>query len=326
MRISKERLGVKIFCDYDRSEEGYKNSLQEAAHLYGDLYIPADTIQEENGYSFFIAHRQSVKEYITKNCITIEDFGRILRRIEVLFEKLNDNFFDLIFDYECVFVGGSIDELEFVYAPERTQQGRNSKNNRCSDMLCIISLMIKFNTDEEEMMIKEILSNLACWEDEYLKGDNDNKESLTEIVNRAFMSIDKNTASQLNITNQIIFYIKNLITRIFTLLEEKTVNQSINITGENYLSDITYNGSPETICLGRDDKWADIVLLPFFISRKHAMIFQKEGRWYIKDMESANGTFVNNKRIDEGESVRLKNNSTLHFGMEECLLRVTISR
>ncbi len=43
----------------------------------------------------------------------------------------------------------------------------------------------------------------------------------------------------------------------------------------------------------------DLTINSNVISRKHAVIFWSEGRYYIKDFDSANGTFVNGKELEE---------------------------
>ncbi len=48
------------------------------------------------------------------------------------------------------------------------------------------------------------------------------------------------------------------------------------------------------------------------ISRKHARFLVEEGEIYIIDLESTNGTLVNNKKIDK--KTRLENNFTVSFG------------
>jgi pSer/pThr/pTyr-binding forkhead associated (FHA) protein len=37
------------------------------------------------------------------------------------------------------------------------------------------------------------------------------------------------------------------------------------------------------------------------VSRKHAVLAQRDGRWYIEDQGSLNGTFVNRKRVESAE-------------------------
>lgn len=53
------------------------------------------------------------------------------------------------------------------------------------------------------------------------------------------------------------------------------------------------------------------------VSRKHAQVFLKKGKWYIKDLGSANGTFVNKKRIQE---VPLAEFTEVELGLGEALL------
>jgi pSer/pThr/pTyr-binding forkhead associated (FHA) protein len=37
------------------------------------------------------------------------------------------------------------------------------------------------------------------------------------------------------------------------------------------------------------------------VSRKHAVLVERDGRWYIEDQGSLNGTFVNRKRVESAE-------------------------
>ena len=37
------------------------------------------------------------------------------------------------------------------------------------------------------------------------------------------------------------------------------------------------------------------------VSRKHAVLVQKDGRWLVEDGGSLNGTFVNRKRVETAE-------------------------
>ena len=47
------------------------------------------------------------------------------------------------------------------------------------------------------------------------------------------------------------------------------------------------------------------------VSRKHALLVERDGRWFIEDQGSLNGTFVNRKRV---ESAELSDGDELQIG------------
>ena len=54
-----------------------------------------------------------------------------------------------------------------------------------------------------------------------------------------------------------------------------------------------------------------IVLDDVTVSRKHATLVQRDGRWLIEDAGSLNGTFVNRKRV---ESAALEDSDEIQIG------------
>ncbi|ROS75577.1 FHA domain-containing protein [Cellulomonas sp. PhB143] len=54
--------------------------------------------------------------------------------------------------------------------------------------------------------------------------------------------------------------------------------------------------SSQTIMLGRSPG-CTLVLDDAFSSSRHARIFPHEGRWYLEDLGSTNGTYINDERI-----------------------------
>lgn len=69
--------------------------------------------------------------------------------------------------------------------------------------------------------------------------------------------------------------------------------------------------------LGRSGK-CDITIQDPFISSEHVRLVQKEGTFYIEDLGSKNGTFVNGQRIT-GELMPLKSGDRVQMGQLDLL-------
>ena len=71
-----------------------------------------------------------------------------------------------------------------------------------------------------------------------------------------------------------------------------------------------------TITIGRDKNNA-IVLNDPLVSRRHAIIEEKMGTFYIKDLESTNSTYVNKNPLKPGEEKKLQPGSIINIGKSE---------
>ena len=67
------------------------------------------------------------------------------------------------------------------------------------------------------------------------------------------------------------------------------------------------------ISLGRSSK-NDVVIKDKFVSKNHLLISVKNQRYYLEDLGSANGTFLNGVKIDPNELIELQNNDKIGVG------------
>lgn len=70
------------------------------------------------------------------------------------------------------------------------------------------------------------------------------------------------------------------------------------------------------LTLGRQND-NDIVLKDPFVSKIHLQIAEDEEEYYLEDLDSANGTYINGDRV--GDVVKLKNGDILRVGSIEFL-------
>ena len=53
------------------------------------------------------------------------------------------------------------------------------------------------------------------------------------------------------------------------------------------------------------------------ISRMHAKIKREEGEYYIEDLNSTNGTYLNEELLEYHRAKKLNRNDRVRFGIEE---------
>ncbi|MBO5642930.1 MAG: FHA domain-containing protein [Kiritimatiellae bacterium] len=83
---------------------------------------------------------------------------------------------------------------------------------------------------------------------------------------------------------------------------------TFDVNGENR---VYLFGEVTDITIGRED---DNLISPILnsISRHHAKIFFKDSEWFVQDLNSTNGSFLNDKKIDKPE--KLSQGDTVRFG------------
>jgi len=73
------------------------------------------------------------------------------------------------------------------------------------------------------------------------------------------------------------------------------------------------------LLIGRDERLVTLVINDAFISRTHAAILREDEDFYVQDLNSKNGTFLNDERLPPGaRSARpLKHGDRIRFNMVE---------
>lgn len=95
----------------------------------------------------------------------------------------------------------------------------------------------------------------------------------------------------------------------------------IQVTIHLESKDISERQFRKNFTIGRDDN-CELQILSLGISRKHAEVYFEKGRWWLKDLHSANGTFLNGEKIDKipiGRSTKVElgtGDATLTFSVE----------
>jgi pSer/pThr/pTyr-binding forkhead associated (FHA) protein len=71
----------------------------------------------------------------------------------------------------------------------------------------------------------------------------------------------------------------------------------------------------DTVSIGRDSK-NDLILESAAVSRDHAGVIFRDGRWYVEDRGSFNGTYLNGTRVVPGTPLPLRHADRISIGTE----------
>lgn len=70
----------------------------------------------------------------------------------------------------------------------------------------------------------------------------------------------------------------------------------------------------DTIHIGRSSD-SDIKMKDEYVSRRHLKVFERGGKYFLQDLSSSNGTFVNGLQVAPGEEVEVKEGAPITVGM-----------
>ncbi len=106
-----------------------------------------------------------------------------------------------------------------------------------------------------------------------------------------------------------------------TLLER---NVKVLVTLQRMKTGETVDVSEDPFVLGKGSDCDYIIRENSSISRRHGEIFQKEGAWFYRDLDSLNHSFMEEQQITE--DLKLEDGMKLLLSDEEFLVRIEIRK
>jgi len=83
------------------------------------------------------------------------------------------------------------------------------------------------------------------------------------------------------------------------------------LKGENFFIEV-FSGD----VVGRHEKGKEYLKDYKTVSRKHAKFFKQAGIWYVEDLNSTNGVYINGKRINGKEIIKKGDRISLSLSLE----------
>lgn len=144
---------------------------------------------------------------------------------------------------------------------------------------------------------------------------NDTSEAFcTECFGTQFQYEEVESNENIEITN----HSKNQIAESDRTIIESQVRKLI-LTAENFELSIGDND-----ILGRNGKFANYFKEYNKVSREHIRVYLEQNIWYIEDLNSTNGTYINNQKLNNGSKTRISNGDILKLS-STMMLSVKIS-
>lgn len=75
-----------------------------------------------------------------------------------------------------------------------------------------------------------------------------------------------------------------------------------------------YEISEDNIIIGREKEMKEYLITKSYVSREHAVLSINENKLFVENLSKTNYTFINNKKINDGEKIELKDGDELQFG------------
>ena len=280
--LCRERRGLKITVRTNLSGLGIKESMRPAEEAGEPIFVPNEIVKNTDGYSVFIRQKISLKEYLAGTPLDVPLLRCLIESLCLLNSvclKKNIAMDNILFDYDAVYVNGRNECMEFTFLPGLKC---GTDENLLKDLFGLILLHTDNRTiDNMSGKERDFFTALAC-----VMGDWD--ETKTKIPVPEFEAL------------------------LGKKRKVKKQRSRLCLRRVYFLGDLPDMGKAE-INVGRDIDWADLAINHAYISRKHAIMMNAEDGLHLRDLESANGTFVDGERLKPKEEVVVKEGQLVQF-------------
>ncbi len=290
--------------------------------------------------------------------ITKRDFLFILEQIVVAIQKLNANNMplnNLIMYMQCVYINEITKEVQFLYIPTTTGQANlnvvqfiesivyavkpaDEKDNEfVSRFIYFFKSMGQFNIDKVELYVaKEDRSVVNTIKKQYAgqSGFMTSKpQHYYEHYEQKNNMADEERTGLLE-AEEATGLLETSEEATGLLMEEESAAEETALLMENnasthyptlyrVLTDETILINKPVYRLGKEKSYVDyFVTNNIAVSRSHADIITRGGKFFVKDLNSKNHTYINNQEVTPHYEIELQNGDRVKLGNEEFVFYV----
>lgn len=358
-RIVNEVNGNYLLIVSDEQNiSGFEWKMFEYNDIKGFLPISLVRINNTVTYRYPVMQCQSLAKKYGNEQVSITDIKLIFSEITLLVHRVEEyllNMDSVLLNPEFIFMNGQ--ELLFCYFPSGYQPFNKSlrelmeyileklNHTRQQDVMTAYSLYQKIlkNNFTMDGLMDEVFSSSQETENRRVirqtetgkdgVGENKHKETAKENINSdileeletELLGEDKkekkkkgkwfswmNKCNRDTKGNGTMAVAENVSYGATQILNVKRLQ---NMSGG---TDILFSKFP--VRIGTSTTESDCVLDNVMVSRKHAVITMECGGYYIEDLDSTNGTFINGSRISPYEPVLIREGDQICFANEKFCL------
>lgn len=330
---------------------GYELKMFEYNDIKGFLPLSVSRINNTVTYEYRIMQYESFAKKYGSEAISSAGVRNLFSKITSLVHRAAEyllNADSILLNPEYIYMDG--DELLFCYYPSCNQTFHKSlrelmeyilerldhsgqenimtayslyqkilKNNFTMDGLmeeffCVPANDMKTQQSMEENMMpaaeeKEQQSNDIFSLEQELEAELINKMPKDKKKKRKWFTLKSRKQEALQTANPTMLLAEAVPYKTTQLLVSKKLE---NLSGGE---DIILSDFPLHIGSSAED--SDFVVNNVTVSRRHAVITMECGGYYIEDMDSTNGTFVNGSRLSPNEPIRIKEGDKIFLANEK---------
>ena len=272
----------------------------------------------------------------------LESLSNNIRMQEYLMDKGR-----VILEKDIIFIKESngIPSIYFIYIPENIREDRMTNNHKVDLKNIVLEILIDIEDDELRSESIQVYQRNGLEKVLNLLKHKENKQEVKNIIPNLEIVAECNKESEVKVESKDSGFFKSFGSRLKTKKRLKPridndINKASNYLYETMLLD-NYDDTVLLTSIGtlkihldknnplrqvlQDKKTVigraqgcNIILNSKIISKEHAVIIQDGNDFYISDLNSKNGTFINNIRLDPRDRVMLKNGEKFILGNIAC--------
>ena len=342
-----------LVIEEEEREENYKYGMLRSNQIKGLLPYKIYNVDNNTRIQYDISSKQSLQWICEKRQLKKENFHKLLRAVTEVVQELARYFLpieQLFFSPEYIYTDVETFEICFCYHPDRevssackefhklmeylinhldyedkelVEQGytvyRYTLQDNYNITKCIEKAQKQETYDEREEEDVVETEQEQRQEKEYIENKSYLKVAEGGIISTLFHrfkgenSMEKGEMAREEYKRESVTEVEEELYGTTVLLKEvsdKPMHYLLALSEGGY-EDIPITKFPFVIGKGRD--WSDGVIHHTLVSRIHAQLEEEDGEVYITDLNSTNGTFINDVQLHANETVQMKTGDIINF-------------